>query len=73
MKNRPSAPAGAADARLVDLVVAKRLFVQRAARPAHRIAARLQKNERTPMALDRRNVADLRVEQRRVGDKGEDA
>ena len=73
MKNSPSAPAGASAARVDDLVIAERLLVEGAPRPAHGVAAGLQQDERAPMSLDRRDVADLGIEQRRVGDQREDA
>ena len=56
-----------------DLVVAERLLVEGAPRPAHRVAAGLEQDERSPMSLDRRDVADFGIEQRRVGDQREDA
>jgi hypothetical protein len=46
------------------VVIAERLCVKGAPGPAHGVAARFEKNEGTPMAFDRRDVADLGVEQR---------
>ena len=47
--------------------------MERAPRPAHRVAAGLEQHEGTPVALDGRDVADFGVEQRRLGDQGQDA
>ena len=55
------------------LVIAEGLFVKGTPRPAHGVAARFEKDEGAPMALDGRDVADLGVEQRRFGDEGENA
>ena len=55
------------------MVVAHRIAVERASRPAHRVAARLQQDERPPVSLDRLDVADLGVEQRLFRDQGQDA
>src|SRR5271165_7091693 len=53
--------------------ISQRILVQRAARPAHCVAATLKKHERTPMPLDRRDIANLAVEQGRGGDERENA
>ena len=56
-----------------DLVIAERLLVEGAPRPAHGVAAGLEEDEAPPFAFHRRDVGDFGIEERRLGDDRQDA
>ena len=56
-----------------DLLVADAVSMEGPPGPSHRVAARLEQHEGSPMAFDRGDVADFGVEKRLLGDDRQDA
>ena len=55
-----------------DFGIGQLILMEGAARPAHRVAARVEQHEAAPERVDGRDVGDFGVQHRRVGKHGDD-